>query len=94
MSLSTCTVTLTTDKAAISGAVVYEPLPGQVVADVFVDCTPITAQASGTSYIAALKQGVKYRLKSARYDFPNTVFTTPATSTANLQDLIESFRSG
>lgn len=92
--MAVCTVTLTTDKAAMSGEVIYEPFPGQIISGTFIDGSWITAQASGTSYIAALNQNVKYRIIAPRFPFNNAVFTTPASSTADLDDYLEGFRAG
>lgn len=93
--MAVCTVTLSTDKAAISGAVVYEPLPGQIVNNVFIDTSDVTATVfTDTSYTAALNQKVQYRIKAPRFPFNNEIFTAPATSTANLYDLLEGYRAG
>lgn len=92
--MAVCTVSLTTDKAAMSGAIHYEPIPGQVISNVFVDASRVTASASSNTYSAALIQGAKYRIISSRFPFDNAVFTAPASSSANLYDLLEGYRGG
>lgn len=93
--MATCTVTLTTDKLAISGALVFEPLPSQVIAGVAIDTTPILASVTGANtYEAALTQKASYLIRSERFSFSNLIVTCPASSTATLTDLINGLRHG
>lgn len=87
--MATCTVTLTTNAAAISGAVTYEPLPNQVVNGVAIDLAPVVATASGTAYTATLTQGARYAVRSRRFSFQAPIFQVPASASADLDDLLE-----
>lgn len=81
--------------AAVSGAVVYEPFPNQVIDGVMVDVTPITATAASSDYTATLIQKAKYRLVAPRFPYHNNSFVCPAASTADLDDLLDgSYRAG
>lgn len=92
--MATCTLTLTTDRAAISNAVVFQALANQVIAGVFIDTTPIIATASGTSYTATLQQKAKYLVKAARFPFDNFIIVIPASSSADASTLLTDVRSG
>jgi hypothetical protein len=92
--MAVCTVTLATDKAAISGVVKFEPFPNQVIGGVALDSKPVTAEASGTQYQASLVQQAKYRIVSKRHSFYNAVFTCPAASTLDLSTVLEGSRAG
>jgi len=96
MTLSTCTVSFTTNQASKSATVVFQPLPGQVLSDVWLDMTPINASVNGlTGYQAVLAQGGRYRVISNRFYFgPDPEITVPAAATADLEDLIEGLGTG
>lgn len=94
MALSTCTLTMPTSVAAISGAVSYEPLPNQMVENTAIDTLPVTANASGTTYSATLFRKVKYRIHAPRFGYLRQLFTVPDASTANIYDLIPKTRRG
>jgi hypothetical protein len=87
--MAVCAVTLAVNSAAMSGAVKFEALPNQAVGSVMIDTKPVTAEATGMSYIGRLLQGVKYRVISHRFAFHNAVFVCPLASSANLIDLLE-----
>jgi hypothetical protein len=91
--MATCTVTFTTDKAAVSGAVSYRPLPNQMIGGVGIDHDFVYAQASGNDYVAVLQQGARYRAYSTRHAFTRKVFRVPETSTANLSTLIKGVKT-
>ena len=93
--MATCTLTIATNSAAISGEVLIKARPNQIHSSANVDQNTIVATASGTSYTATLQQNTKYRIwsKSDRLYFGRGIFTTPAASTANLRDLLDGQRS-
>lgn len=93
--MANCIVTLHSSVAAVSGAVVYEPFPNQVVGGVAIDVTPIAATAASSDYTATLVQKAKYRLVAPRFPFDNMTFVCPAAASADLDDLLDgTFRAG
>lgn len=89
--MADCTVTLDVNTAAISGGVMFEALPNQIVGGNAIDTSLITARATTNAYEALLQQGAEYRVISDRFPFSNSVFRCPASSTADLMDLLEGF---
>lgn len=86
--MANCTVTLSGNTAARSGAVGFRALPNQIVDGTAIDTSIIIAQASGTDYIAVLIQGARYELISDRFPFLDPCFLVPAASTADLVNLL------
>ena len=86
--MATCTITLNSSVAAVSGRVKYKALPNQVVSDAAIDTTEITASIDGNDYTATLVQGAKYRVIAPLFSFIDTEFEVPAEAAADLQDLL------
>jgi hypothetical protein len=89
-----CTVTFTTDKAALSEQVSYYPWPNQVIDDALIDTVPVIASCSGNTYTAQLVQGAKYTIKANRFWFSNPEFIVPREGTAGLESLLQATRQG
>lgn len=90
--MANCTVSFTSSAGAISHAVKYVPEGNQVIDNIAIDTDPVTATVSLATYSAVLIQRARYRVKAPRFPFDDVLFTVPASSSANLQDLLTGIR--
>lgn len=86
--MANCTVTLNSNVTALPNKVTYEALPNQVIGGVSVSTSPIVATANANAYTATLLQGAWYMIESTDHRFNEPIFKVPASSTADLVDLI------
>jgi len=92
--MATCTVTLAVNQAAVSGLLKFNALINQVVGGKLIDQGTIIAAASGTAYTADLEQNAWYYAHAPKLGLGRTLFMTPASPTADLEDLLETARVG
>ena len=92
--MAICTLTFTSNTAAISEAVKFIPDLNQVIAGVAIDADPVTAEASANTYTAKLIQKASYMISAPKFEWHLERFTCPASSSATLTSLIEFFRKG
>ena len=90
-----CSVFIYPSVAAVANAVYFSALPGQVVANVMLDATPIVATVVSdvTDYYRAdLVHGGQYQVSSFRFVFADSQFVVPALASCNLKDYLKDLR--
>jgi hypothetical protein len=90
---SFCTVTHTINSVAVSGALSFEPIPGQVIDGEGLEQN-IIASVSGKIYSASLVRKARYRVRTALQSLPACIIRIPDTGTATLADLIPDLARG